>query len=55
MIWVLSLGLFVIGAYLVPVANADTWHRTDKRTKGKTQQSRPVEPVEFFATKTVKA
>jgi len=54
MVWVLSLGLFVIGAYLVPVAKADSWHRTDNRTKGRTQQSRPVEPVEFFATKPAK-
>jgi hypothetical protein len=55
MSWVLYLGFFVIGVDLVLGANADTWHRTDNRTKGKTQQSRPVEPIEFFATKPVRA
>ena len=44
----------IIGTLTLPV-NADIWHKTDNRVKGRTQQCRPTEPKDFFAVKPSKA
>jgi hypothetical protein len=45
---------FFIGIYPSTLIRADDWVDKDNRLKGKTQQSRPVNPQEYFANKRIK-
>ena len=54
MLRLILVGLVVVFSFLGSGAFGDPWDRVDNRIKGKTQQCRPVEPIEFFAIKPVK-
>lgn len=54
MSFLIAAALTLVAYFGASDAFADSWHRADNRTKGKTQQCRPVEPIDFFAIKPVK-
>lgn len=46
--------LFLLCLVTAGATNANDWQTKDNRLKGKTQQSRPSEPQDFFVTKKAK-
>ena len=49
-----NINLFFLAAVMVCPIYADAWYQKDNRVKGKTQQSHPYEPQDFFVSKTAK-